>query len=102
MLSRIVPSAVPRRLIADECIGFPYRAKMLDVTLGRGKSGRIADDAIAKLSLASERQSQPTQHLVFWDRDIPLGHDFLGTCEDILVDHRVYRRRAANPQVMRI
>src|SRR5215204_6507750 len=78
MLLRIVPSAVPRCLIADERLGFSYRAKMFDVTLGREKSGRIADDAIAKLSLASKRPSQPAQHLVFWDGDIPLGHNFFG------------------------
>src|SRR5262245_53748903 len=75
---------------------------MFDVSSDAGKCGRVVDDAGAKASFARERKSQPAQHLVFGDNNVALGHDFLGTREDILADNRVHRRRAPNPLVTRI
>src|SRR5947208_894710 len=75
---------------------------MLDVACDRREAGRVFDDSGREFPLATERETKPAQHLVFRDRDVPLGHDLLSALKEVLVDHRRHHVRAPNPQMIGI
>src|SRR6266511_98074 len=75
---------------------------MLDVACDGRKAGRIFNDAGRELSLATERQAESAQHLVFRDRDVPLSHDLLSALKKVPVDRRRHHVWAPNPQMIGI